>query len=100
MILKAPLAEVSPRVPRTVGTLEAIDDHTTLLRTGADWLGGLAVYVADIGVDFEVLEPPEFVDMVAQLAGRFGRAASAPRTGRSTPARGKPRTTARATESP
>jgi len=67
---------VSPRVPRTVGTLEAIDERTTLLRTGADWLGGLAVYVADIGVDFEVVEPPEFVDMVRQLAGRFGRAST------------------------
>jgi len=74
VILHAPLAEVSPRVPRTVGTLEAIDERTTLLRTGADWLGGLAVYVADIGVDFEVLEPPELVQVVKQLAGTFGRA--------------------------
>jgi predicted DNA-binding transcriptional regulator YafY len=76
VILHAPLAEVSPRVPRTVGTLEAIDERTTLLRTGADWLGGLAVYVADIDVDFEVLEPPEFVHMVKQLAGTFGRAST------------------------
>jgi len=76
VILHAPLADVSPRVPRTVGTLEAIDENTTLLRTGADWLGGLAVYVADIGVDFEVLEPPEFVEMVKQLADRFGRAST------------------------
>jgi predicted DNA-binding transcriptional regulator YafY len=76
VILHAPIDEVSPRVPRTVGTLEAIDERTTLLRTGADWLGGLAVYVADIGVDFEVVEPPEFVDMVRQLAGRFGRAST------------------------
>jgi predicted DNA-binding transcriptional regulator YafY len=76
VLLHAPLAEVSPRVPRTVGTLEAIDDRTTLLRTGADWLGGLAVYVADIGVEFEVLEPPEFVEMVRKLAGTFGRAST------------------------
>jgi predicted DNA-binding transcriptional regulator YafY len=75
VILHAPLDEVSPKVPHAVGTLEPIDERTTLLRTGSDWLGGLAVYVADIGVDFEVLEPPEFIEMVAQLAGRFGRAA-------------------------
>src|SRR4051794_27808838 len=74
VILRAPLAEVAPRVPHTVGTLEAIDDHSCLLRTGSDWLGGLAVYVADIGVDFEVLEPPEFVEQVRHLAERFGRA--------------------------
>jgi predicted DNA-binding transcriptional regulator YafY len=76
VLLHAPLADVQPRVPRAVGTLEAIDEQTTLLRTGADWLGGLAVYVADIGADFEVLEPPEFAEMVRKLAGTFGRAST------------------------
>ena len=75
MILHAPLPAVAARVPHGVGTLEAIDDQRCLLRTGADWLGGLAVYVADIGVDFTVLEPPEFVAMVGELADRFARAA-------------------------
>jgi predicted DNA-binding transcriptional regulator YafY len=74
VILRAPLEQVAPRVPHAVGTLEEIDEHSCLLRTGSDWLGGLAVYVADIGVDFEVREPPEFVEQVRQLAGRFGRA--------------------------
>ena len=75
MLLHAPLAEVAARVPATVGTLEAIDDHSCLLRTGSDWLGGLAVYVAEIGVDFTVLDPPEFAERVRVLAGRFERAA-------------------------
>jgi predicted DNA-binding transcriptional regulator YafY len=75
VVLRAPLAEVAPRVPPAVGTLEAIDERSCLLRTGSDWLGGLAVYVADIGVDFEVLDPPELVAMVATLADRFARAA-------------------------
>ena len=74
VILHAPLAEIAERVPHAAGTLEAIDEHTCLLLTGSDWLGGLAVYVADIGVDFEVLEPPELIDQVRQLADRFGRA--------------------------
>jgi predicted DNA-binding transcriptional regulator YafY len=74
VVLDAPLAEVAPRVPHTVGTLERIDEHRCLLRTGSDWLGGLAVYVAEIGVDFEVLEPPEFVERVRELARRFARA--------------------------
>jgi hypothetical protein len=64
-------------VPPAVGTLEAIDERSCLLLTGSDWLGGLAVYVAEIGVDFEVLEPPEFVDRVRVLAERFGRATPA-----------------------
>lgn len=74
IVLHAPLAEVSGRVPYAWGTLEEIDERSCLLRTGADWLAGLAVYVANIGVDFQVLEPPELVDQVAELAGRFERA--------------------------
>ena len=76
VILHAPLAAVSARVPHAVGTLEAIDDHSCLLRTGADWLGGLAVYVANIGVDFTVLDPPEFAAIVRDLGELFTRAAA------------------------
>jgi predicted DNA-binding transcriptional regulator YafY len=76
VILHAPLDAVADRVPHAVGTLEAIDDRSCLLRTGADWLGGLAVYVANIGVDFTVLEPPEFAARVRELAGMFTRAAA------------------------
>jgi predicted DNA-binding transcriptional regulator YafY len=74
VLLRAPLAEVAPRVPHWVGTLEPVDERSCVLHTGSDWLGGLAVYVAQIGVDFEVEEPPEFVELVRELAGRFARA--------------------------
>jgi predicted DNA-binding transcriptional regulator YafY len=76
VILHAPLEAVAHRVPHAVGTLEAIDAERCLLRTGADWLGGLAVYVADIGVDFTVIEPPEFAERVRELAGTFARASA------------------------
>src|SRR3954464_7085127 len=68
VLLKAPIEQVQSRVPHAVGTLERIDERSCLLRTGSDWLGGLAVYVAEIGVDFEVLDPPEFVERVRLLA--------------------------------
>jgi predicted DNA-binding transcriptional regulator YafY len=74
VLLYAPLATVAPRVPPANGTLEAVDEHTCLLHTGADWLGGLAIYVAMIGVDFEVLDPPELADEIRRLAERFTRA--------------------------
>ena len=75
---------------------EAVDSRSCLLRTAADWLGGLAVYIADIGVDFEVLDPPELAEQVRVLADRFGRASSVsahargqdPRHGDRTPAGG------------
>ena len=85
VVLQAPVEQVAKRVPPSYGALEAIDEHSCLLRTGADWLGGLAVYVAMIGVDFEVLEPPELLDEVRALAERFGRAAT-----RESPVRGLP----------
>jgi len=77
VLLHAPMEEVAPRVPPTVGTLEPVDEQSCLLRTGSDWLGGLAVYVAEIGVDFTVLDPPEFAERVRDLAGRFTRATPA-----------------------
>jgi predicted DNA-binding transcriptional regulator YafY len=75
IVLRAPLRVVAERVAPWVGSLKAIDEDTCLLRCGADRLGGLAVYVAMIGVDFEILEPPELVEEVRRLAGRFTRAA-------------------------
>jgi predicted DNA-binding transcriptional regulator YafY len=79
VVLHAPIAAVADRVPHAVGTLEPIDERSCLLRTGADWLGGLAVYVANIGVDFTVLDPPEFATVVRELAELFTRAAASGR---------------------
>jgi hypothetical protein len=58
ILLHAPLETLRSRVPPTYGTLEAIDERTSLLRTGADWLGGLAVYIAVIGSTSRCSSPP------------------------------------------
>ena len=42
---------------------------------------GLAIYVAAIGVDFEVLEPPELTAEIRRLAERFTRAIDGPIVG-------------------
>jgi predicted DNA-binding transcriptional regulator YafY len=80
VILRAPAAELTARVPRWAGTLTPIDARSCLLDTSADWLGGLAIYVAGIGVDFEVLDPPELVEQVRSLGERFTRAAKSQRS--------------------
>jgi predicted DNA-binding transcriptional regulator YafY len=77
VLLHAPLALAARRVPHAYGTLEAIDGETCLLLTGSDWLGGLIAFIAEIGVDFEVLDPPELVDRVRLLAARLARASGA-----------------------
>jgi predicted DNA-binding transcriptional regulator YafY len=74
VILHAPVEMVADRVPPTAGVLEAIDQRTCTLHTGANSLDMLAVFVALIGVDFEVREPPELVDQIRRLATRFSRA--------------------------
>jgi predicted DNA-binding transcriptional regulator YafY len=75
VVVRAPIERVRARVPAMAGTLEPIDDHSCLLHTGSDWLDGLAVHIASIGADFEVLEPPELIEAVRRLAERFSRAA-------------------------
>jgi len=77
VLLHASVDDLALRVPPTFGTLEPVDSRTCVLCGGSDWLGGLAVYIADIGVDFQVLEPPELIERVRELAARFGRAAGA-----------------------
>ena len=67
--------EMLDRVPPEYGTLEEIDATSCLLRTGHAWLGGIAVYVAYIGVDFTVVDPPELAAELGTLAARFARAA-------------------------
>lgn len=52
IILHAHLDELRQRVPPAFGTLTAVDDRRTLLRTEGDWLGAIAIHVALIGVDF------------------------------------------------
>ncbi len=75
VILHAPMASLAGKVPASYGSLEPIDDETCMLQTGSGWLGGLAVYIAEIGVDFTVVDPPELAERVRELAGRFTRAA-------------------------
>jgi predicted DNA-binding transcriptional regulator YafY len=72
--MHAPAAAVTERVTPLSGLVEAVDEHTCLLYTGANAVDALAIYVALIGFDFEVDEPPELVDQIRVLADRLARA--------------------------
>jgi predicted DNA-binding transcriptional regulator YafY len=74
VLLRAPLEQVAERIPPEAGVLEAVDQQTCILRVGASSLDELAVYIALIGVDFEVAEPPELVAYIRRLAEQFSRA--------------------------
>ncbi|WP_030546561.1 YafY family protein [Streptomyces albus] len=75
-LLHAPAEAVAPRLPPTAGTLEADGEDTCVLRTGANSLDELALYVGLLDVPFEVREPPELRERLAVLAGRLARAAA------------------------
>ncbi|WP_157246134.1 helix-turn-helix transcriptional regulator [Nonomuraea typhae] len=56
--------------------IEEVDAGTCLMRLGGDNLEGIAAWIGFLGVDFEVLDPPELAEAVRTLAERYGRAVS------------------------
>jgi len=74
--LHASVETAAERVPPGVGMLEAVDEHTCILHTGASSLDTLSVYLALIDFEFEVREPPELIERIRWLAQRFSRAAA------------------------
>jgi predicted DNA-binding transcriptional regulator YafY len=69
----APASEVIERINPAVGVVEAVDDHTCVLDTGADSVITLAVYLGMLDVDFDVTDPPELVSYLRMLAARYAR---------------------------
>jgi predicted DNA-binding transcriptional regulator YafY len=70
----APAEEVRRRIPAAAGVVEAADEETCVLETGADTLETLAVYLGMLGADFKVDTPPELVAHLRDLADRYRRA--------------------------
>jgi predicted DNA-binding transcriptional regulator YafY len=70
----APAAVVAARITPAVGTVEAVDEHSCVLETGADRVETVAVYLGLLDADFEVLEPPELVAKLQELSDRYRRA--------------------------
>lgn len=79
--LHASAETMARRIPTTAGLLEAIDERACLLHTGGESLGNLAAFLGTLAVDFDVLDPPELLTVVRDVAARFARAA-APAPGR------------------
>ncbi len=75
----APAHAVLDRINAAVGTVAVVDEVTCVLDTGADTLETLAVHLGMLGADFTVDGPPELVEQVRELSGRYARAVAAPR---------------------
>lgn len=75
LTMHAAAAVVAERISPTSGLIEPVDDHTCILHAGSNSLDELAVYVALIGVDFDVHDPPELLEHLRALSERLNRAA-------------------------
>jgi predicted DNA-binding transcriptional regulator YafY len=70
----APAEDVLARINPTVGVVETVDEHHSVLVTGGDSLEVVAVWIGMLGLDFHVTEPPELVDHIGRLAARYAGA--------------------------
>ena len=77
--MHAPLREVAERSSVRSVVLTAVDDHTTLLEAGAESLVGLAFHLSWLGFDYDVQEPPELRQVLADLGARALRASGSAR---------------------
>jgi predicted DNA-binding transcriptional regulator YafY len=74
ILMHAPLDAVAEVVSPTAGRLEPVDEHSCVLHSGGNSLDEMAIYIGLKGIDFEVLDPPEFVEHIRTLARRLTRA--------------------------
>jgi predicted DNA-binding transcriptional regulator YafY len=77
VLVRAPARLVAEQVPPTTGVIEAVDEQSCLLITGADSLTLMALHLALLGHDFTVLEPVELTEELGRLADRLGTAYAA-----------------------
>lgn len=66
--LRAPAAEVRRRVPPQAGRVEPDRDGWCVLTAGGDDLPWLAMHIAALQLETEILEPPELRQAAARLA--------------------------------
>jgi predicted DNA-binding transcriptional regulator YafY len=76
VVLHCPASQVAEWVGPAFGTLVEIDDSRCELRTGSDHLEQLALWIAMLRVEFEVVEPLELKDTLRSVSARLERAAA------------------------
>jgi predicted DNA-binding transcriptional regulator YafY len=72
----APAAVIRSAMAPTAATVEEVDERSCVVITGSNALDEIALYVALLGVDFEVQEPPELIEAIRDLAARLTRAST------------------------
>ncbi|MFI6739110.1 helix-turn-helix transcriptional regulator [Nonomuraea sp. NPDC050451] len=71
----APADVIAARMPPTMAVVEPTDDGACILSAGSHSLDELAMWMAQLGVPFEVHEPPELIQHIRALGTRLVDAA-------------------------
>jgi predicted DNA-binding transcriptional regulator YafY len=71
--LKGSVTELAKQIPSWCGVLEALDEASCTLSTGADSLEALAAQVVLTGTDFEILDAPELLAGLREITARLDR---------------------------
>lgn len=74
VLLRVPIERAAEVVTLSTGTLEAVDEHSCLLRTGGPSLEVILPYILMLGFDFEVRAPEGLFSQVRELRDRLDRA--------------------------
>ncbi|GAA4683082.1 helix-turn-helix transcriptional regulator [Streptomyces youssoufiensis] len=74
VLLRVPVERAAERISPTAGVLEAVDEHSCLLHTGAHALDVLVLHIVLAGFDFEVREPAELREHIRRVRDRLDRA--------------------------
>jgi predicted DNA-binding transcriptional regulator YafY len=74
VIVDVPAAQLMERLGPWIGTIEPLDETSCVLATGAERVEELAAYLGLLDADFRVSEPPELVEALRVLAGRYAAA--------------------------
>jgi predicted DNA-binding transcriptional regulator YafY len=69
--LRMPAGEAARTIPPTAGVIEPIDDRSCRLVTGSGSLIELLVWVAALGFEFDVIDPPELAALASEVAPRL-----------------------------
>jgi predicted DNA-binding transcriptional regulator YafY len=69
--LHASVESLASRIPASAGVLEALDQNSCVLRTGAHSLESITIHLFLLGIAFQVHEPPELIDYIQRLSDRL-----------------------------
>jgi predicted DNA-binding transcriptional regulator YafY len=75
VVISAPTAVVTSRLPPAAGVVTALDDETCVLETGSDDAPALLRYLGMLDLDYSVADSPELATEAVRQAERLMRAA-------------------------